>query len=342
MDIERYVILKSSIDAILKSLLALGNDVVAPVQKEDVVYFEKIDEKSKIAEDFVQTKLSSKSVAFPRLEKLFGFKKTKESVTVEDIEPEKFRETILWGVKPCDSSGFLALNSIFNWDYKDKIYNSRYEKLTIITFSCHTSDEYCFCTSVGGNPGGTAGSDILFTKAEGENYIAEIVSEKGKKIRDLFSEYFLPDNPNLEKDKFLPKIDRIFDKEVIQERLQKFFESEIWKKQSERCLGCGACAFVCPACGCFDIQDETTGNSGNRIRCWDSCGFSQFTIHASGHNPRATQSQRWRQRLLHKFSIMPERLNIIGCTGCGRCSRACPVDMNLLEHLTSIMKLQDD
>jgi ferredoxin len=36
---------------------------------------------------------------------------------------------------------------------------------------------------------------------------------------------------------------------------------------------------------------------------------------------------------------MPERLSVFGCTGCGRCSRGCPVDMNILENLISIQEV---
>jgi formate hydrogenlyase subunit 6/NADH:ubiquinone oxidoreductase subunit I len=173
---------------------------------------------------------------------------------------------------------------------------------------------------------------------EDGDYLAEIITEKGVAVVSIASNLFEKTEIS-EKDKFLAEVPVKFNHEEIRKKLDKFFESKEWNKQSLRCLGCGACAYVCPTCACFDIQDEAHGKKGSRVRCWDSCGFSHFTIHTSGHNPREVQSARWRQRIMHKFSYMPERLSVYGCTGCGRCSRACPVDMNILEHLISIQEV---
>ena len=38
-------------------------------------------------------------------------------------------------------------------------------------------------------------------------------------------------------------------------------------------------------------------------------------------------------RIYHKFAYYPDRFQTLGCVGCGKCSRACPVDMNLKQHL---------
>jgi len=78
----------------------------------------------------------------------------------------------------------------------------------------------------------------------------------------------------------------IFDTEKVKQWLDGHFEDDLWSGVALRCLGCASCIYQCPTCHCFDIVDEATWNCGQRVRNWDSCSFSQFTRHGSGHNPR--------------------------------------------------------
>ena len=338
MNIDKRLVRKNSLEKLFDILKQNSKTIYAPATKNGKVTFREAGSFPEIATGYIQTTQSSKDVAFPHTEKLLEYSKGSEGISVKGIEIDEFPEIILWGVRPCDAMGIGQLGAIFNWDYKDEIYNNRLSRVTVFGFSCSTADEYCFCTSVGGNPGNTSGSDILFTRlGEDGDYLAEIVTDKGGAVVSLAPELFEKAG-EIEKEKNLADVPVKFNNEEISRKLEKFFDSELWLEQSLKCLGCGACAYVCPTCACFDIQDEAHGKSGSRIRCWDSCGFSTFTIHTSGHNPRDVQSQRWRQRIMHKFSYMPERLSVYGCTGCGRCSRACPVDMNILEHLISIQE----
>ncbi len=332
------LISNGSIEKLFGVLKSNGRNVFGPVSVNGRTSYRAVEKFEEIASDYIQTTQSSKEVAFPRTEKILDFTKTSGDVQVKGIDLNNFPEIVLWGIRPCDAIGKEELGAIFNWDYEDEIYNKRLANCTTLGFSCSKADEYCFCTSVGGNPGNTEGSDILFTRiSDNGDYLAEIITEKGSAIVSLAHDLFEKAG-NIDKEKYLAVVPVKFDREQVRHNLDKLFENDEWVEQSLKCLGCGACAYVCPTCACFDIQDEVHGKSGTRMRCWDSCGFSQFTIHTSGHNPRSVQSQRWRQRIMHKFSYMPERLSVYGCTGCGRCSRACPADMNILEHLISIQE----
>jgi ferredoxin len=332
---EIKYISKSGIEQWFDAITASGKRVYAPVSARGQVDFMPVKHLNEVADEYIQTTQSVKASVYPKAEVLFSYEKVHGKVNLTDFDPESVAETVLWKVHPCDAAGFKPLSAIFNWDTTDKLINAHLLKTTVVSFSCASADESCFCTSVNGSPGNVSGSDVQLTMLPDGGAIAEILTPKGEALVALLAAVFEADRGD-QKEKYLVDLPAKFSLEEVNAKLNKAFNSSVWKEQSERCIGCGACAFVCPTCACFDIQEDTHGSKGRRIRCWDACGLALFTMHTSGHNPREHQSQRWRQRLLHKFSYMPERLSVVGCTGCGRCSRACPVDMNILEHITSI------
>jgi ferredoxin len=324
------ILTKAALRGLAAEWLGQGKVVAGPVQVKPglVLYAPLTSADSLCVEGFVHPANSAKELVFPRHEKLCSYCAEGHRVHVTHDAAE-IPAQILLGVRPCDAAALPILDHVFNWDYQDEAYNRRRQATTVITLACTSHDDSCFCTSVGLGPQAVRGSDaVLFDL--GNEYEVRCLTDKGRGLlagKTQTSEKTAPTVAGPEA-KFRP--------EIIQQFVDAHFASPFWQDETLACLGCGACAYNCPTCHCFDIVDEGNTRHGIRVRNWDSCQFAQFTVHASGHNPRPDQGARQRQRVLHKFSIYPKKFGEILCTGCGNCTRNCPEGQGLLTLLTGI------
>jgi ferredoxin len=251
------------------------------------------------------------------------------------------RETVLFGVRPCDARALLALDRVFLDGEQDDPYYARLrEKTTVIALACTRAMPSCFCTSVGGGPGDASGSDLLAVDLE-TDLLFRSQTSKGEELMSASADLLAEATPaaaNAAEERIRGAQDQLAPVMTADSarRLREGYDAPLWETAGQKCLGCGTCSFLCPTCYCFDITDEVRGSSGRRVRTWDCCAFPQFTLHASGHNPRPTPKERWRQRIMHKFRYAVENYGISFCVGCGRCIRNCPVSMDLRTTLKEL------
>jgi formate hydrogenlyase subunit 6/NADH:ubiquinone oxidoreductase subunit I len=337
---EQYKISFGNLQELVLELLKYGYSVVN--QSEDGKKFIRI----KDAGEFIlnpasrPTDISMKEDFFPKSESLFFYKKTRDDVELIDTIKNNSSSVII-GAKPCDAAAIPILSKVFNWDYKDEFFNNRVENTIIIGIACGYKDSSCFCTSVGLSPVSEKGSDLFLIPQKDDSYLLKTITEKGKKFVDDFPllKENKADKNSAEKDE-IDFCESKFNDINVKHWLDENFSNNFWDKTGELCLGCAQCAYVCPVCHCFDIVDESCGYScGRRVKNWDSCQFGLFTKHASGHNPRDEQGKRYRQRVSHKFKYYKDRFDELLCTGCGRCSRGCPVSINIAEVIQDIDSL---
>jgi len=326
---------KEKFDSLITGLKEQGYKTIAPRKNDNLVLLDEVQSAGEISFDHINTNNSVKEFFLPKTEKILSYTIEKNKVTME--EPEGFAaKTVILGTRPCDAASLPIMDKVFNWDCSDKFWVQRREANVVMTIACDKCDNYCFCTSVGLAPDAKEGSDVLLTKVSDGGYMVETVTKKGEKLVKSLEAVFA-DNPGTETLKRqVAAVEEKFETDKVKPWLDKNFVNNVWAEFSMKCIGCGACTFVCPTCHCFDIVDECNMTKGDRIKNWDGCQFKMFTLHTSGHNPRSTQDQRWRQRIMHKFKYYVEKFDSILCVGCGRCSRVCPADMNISEMLEII------
>jgi ferredoxin len=256
-------------------------------------------------------------------------------------EKSKQSNRVIFGVKPCDARSLKQLEKVFTDDkFTDPYFEQRRRNTLLISLACSSPAETCFCSSTAGGPADTAGSDILVFALE-KVLLLRSVTGKG--------ESFLTKNGPLFRDATSTEIEEAkkqeaaaeekmstFHVSAVPEKLRGELAPEFWDSVAQTCLSCGACAFLCPTCHCFDLHDEKRGNEGVRVRVHDTCMYDSFVKEASGHNPRSSAGLRMKQRIMHKFSYTPENYGEIFCVGCGRCVNSCPSGIDIRETISKV------
>ncbi len=282
-----------------------------------------------------RTKLSAKEFYLPSREVLFHFQ-----VPAREIPRSlagSVSERIIFGLKPCEAKGKELVAQVFG---QDPLFRHRLSQSTFIGLGCPRPYKFCFCGALGLDPFAGEGLDVLIWPA-GQDFLIKALTQKGEELlaQPPFSPALQGDESrwaNL-REEFLryfqkaPVLDQIDQKEIL-----ALHQAPFWEKLSLACINCGTCAFLCPTCYCFDVQDEVQGPRGVRVRFPDSCMFEIYSRHASGHNPRGTPTARFRNRFMHKFKYYPQRYGEFLCVGCGRCLAHCPAGVDLWQVLKAM------
>ncbi len=313
--------------------------LAAPAETDGRLEFMYVKDPASVVIDDRPTYKSAKEFVFPQNEAVLVL----DPDGARQIEPEG--ETVVFGVRPCDLAGLTVMKAVFTTGrYADPFFEARMKRTVVIGLGCEAMKGGCFCDERGIDLGRSEECDIFVSPGIEDDkrvYALAAFSERGETILEeaavsgaLSAVPAGTEEP--EGREATAARERTAAKGKDELRLpgadeNLVFNLSTWERASQTCIGCGTCTFICPTCHCFAFRDIREGNRTVRYRIWDSCMFPRFTAHASGHNPRATRKERYRQRVMHKYLYVPANYGLIACTGCGRCVRSCPAGVSIRE-----------
>ena len=284
--------------------------------------------------------LSCRSILFPQEDSMF---KVHPDGKIEPTVDNTRR--VLFGIRNCDASAIAITDDFFSRNFKDSYYLPRRQNAILITLGCNYPMDTCWCKYLGTGPFIDQHFDIQLYQISDHQFLAQTGSSAGQQ---LIAEHggFFEEMPATQAEEHIARLKQEADSRFAQAiDFSKALEiaaagkvaPQVFETYADECLACGACAFVCPTCTCFDVKD-ITDNQGvvNRCRQWENCFFKGFTIEASGHNPRRMLPDRIARRFDHKLQFQPKMEGHVGCTGCGRCTMYCitKIGMHRFAELT--------
>lgn len=337
------VLKRGDVLKIVDLLQAQGYEVIAPFGDHGRdTYFDTVtaENRSRILLHFPNPYYPPKRYVFPHIERLMKFTRSDGEVRIEAAYEQPKRA--IFGIRSCDVAGIYHLDRFYlGREFRDVYYENHRKNLFLVNMACSDSEldigQECFCVctdtgpaardhfdlqlmdlgdefmAVAGTPSGeTLFGDPIFRKATEEDV------SKRRAILDQCRRSFKKDTTSW----FSATVRYVTRGEIL---------DKTWEEIGNRCLECGGCTYVCPACTCYTVSDRPISpNAVERVRSWDACALGGFTRMAGGFNPRRAVHDRRNRRFFRKLAhYFIQRELSMACVGCGRCAAVCHGDIGM-------------
>jgi sulfhydrogenase subunit beta (sulfur reductase) len=293
-----------------------------------------------------------KRYVLPQMDRLLQVRNTNGALQIEPIYAEP--KQAIFGIRSCDVAGINHLDRFFlGRDFRDIYYENRRKNLFLVNLVCtdpqQDIDENCFCVCADTGPAARDHFDLQLMDL-GDAFLAVAGSPSGEA---LFAEPIFRKATAADVEKrrvLLEGVRREFKTmtswfaATVRYVSQGRILDKTWEEVGNRCVECGGCTYVCPACTCFTVSDRKVGeNEIERVRLWDACALGGFTRMAGGHNPRRAVHDRRNRRFFRKLAhYFIQRELSMACVGCGRCAAVCHGDVGMPSVVEMIRRATAD
>ena len=343
MSFSTFVTDKSGLNKFYETIIG-KSETYAPVEKFGKFDYKRVTALSECDPDSpIDKTLSAKSLFFPKSAKVMKYIATSAGTEVSEADEDPLSgKRVILGVKHCDARSLQVLDHVYKWDYIDTDYQKRRENTILISTRCDKAGTHCFCTSLDYDVENMDAFDVLVVNGQDGKVYIQARSEKGESFLKETTSEWRPANGEAgeqmkkQYETFTASFRLKMNYKEINEKMQNQFDSPAFEEVARNCVSCNTCAFICPTCHCFKVNDEKIKDTGVRYKSYDSCNNVYFTLMAGGHNPRNVKYRRWRQRSMHKFVYYKERFGVNLCVGCGKCTISCPVNISIFEVVNHV------
>jgi sulfhydrogenase subunit beta (sulfur reductase) len=337
------ILARADVLKIVDLLQSQGYEVIAPFCDHGRdTYFDTVtrENRSHIQLHFPNPYYPPKRYVFPHIERLMKFKRSNGDIQIEPVYEQPKRA--IFGIRSCDVAGIYHLDRFYlGREFRDVYYENHRKNLFLVNLACTDAErdigQDCFCVCTDTGPAardhfdlqlmdlgdefiavaGTAAGEALFAEPIFRQGTEEQVAER-RAILDRCRGSFKKDTTSW----FSATVRYVTQGEIL---------DKTWEEIGNRCLECGGCTYVCPACTCFTVSDRQVGPTEvERVRVWDACALGGFTRMAGGFNPRRAVHDRRNRRFFRKLAhYFIQRELSMACVGCGRCAAVCHGDIGM-------------